>query len=54
MRMVPIMDVNMIGLCGMNSSLCSAYQFIKNDLNKQGFHRKYCPGCIPKRKPILT
>jgi len=41
--MVPIMDVNMIGLCGMNSSLYIAYQFIKNNLNKQGFHKKYCP-----------
>ncbi|HED23846.1 MAG TPA: DUF3795 domain-containing protein, partial [Firmicutes bacterium] len=39
---------NLIAPCGMNCSLCLAYQFMKYDLNKHGFHRKYCPGCIPR------
>ncbi len=40
----------LIAPCGMNCSLCIAYQFKEKDLNKQGFHRKYCPGCIPRGK----
>lgn len=32
----------------MNCSLCIAYLFMSADLNKQGFHKKYCPGCIPR------
>ena len=42
------MDEKLIAPCGMNCSLCIAYQFRENDLNKQGFHKKYCPGCIPR------
>ncbi|NLV50144.1 MAG: DUF3788 family protein [Clostridiales bacterium] len=42
------MDEKMIAPCGMNCSLCIAYQFKQNDLNKRGFHKKYCPGCIPR------
>ena len=42
------MDEKLIAPCGMNCSLCIAYQFKEKDLNKQGFHRKYCPGCIPR------
>ncbi|UNC92094.1 DUF3795 domain-containing protein [Candidatus Contubernalis alkaliaceticus] len=38
----------LIAPCGMNCSLCISYQFMKNDLNKQGFRKKYCPGCIPR------
>ena len=38
----------LIAPCGMNCSLCISYQAMKNDLNKQGFHKKYCPGCIPR------
>lgn len=34
--------------CEMDCSLCIAYRFIKKDLNKHGFHRKYCPGYIPR------
>jgi hypothetical protein len=40
----------LIAPCGMNCSLCIAYQFREKDLNKQGFHRTYCPGCIPRAK----
>ena len=42
------MDEKLIAPCGMNCSLCIAYQFRKNDINKKGFHKKYCPGCIPR------
>ncbi|MDW7669857.1 MAG: DUF3795 domain-containing protein [Bacillota bacterium] len=38
----------LIAPCGMNCKLCVAYQFKEKDLNKKGFHRKYCPGCIPR------
>jgi len=39
---------DLIAPCGMDCSLCIAYQFRKNDLNKHGFHGKYCAGCIPR------
>ncbi len=42
------MEEKHIAPCGMNCSLCIAYQFGEKDLNKKGFHRKYCPGCIPR------
>ena len=42
------MDEKLIAPCGMNCSLCIAYQFRKNDINKKGFHKKYCSGCIPR------
>lgn len=38
----------LIAPCGMNCSLCVSYQFMKDDLNRKGFHRKYCPGCLPR------
>jgi hypothetical protein len=44
------MNENLIAPCGMNCSLCIAYMFNKYDLNKEGFHRKYCPGCIDRGK----
>lgn len=44
------MEENLIALCGMNCSLCISYQFMKKDLNKKGFNRTYCPGCIPRGK----
>lgn len=44
------MKEDLIAPCGMNCNLCSAYQFRENDLNKQGFHKSYCPGCIPRGK----
>jgi len=42
------MNEKMIAPCGMNCCLCIAYQFKKNDINKRGFHKKYCPGCLPR------
>jgi len=44
------MDEKLIAPCGMNCSLCIAYQFRERDLNKKGFHRTYCAGCIPRGK----
>jgi hypothetical protein len=39
---------DLIAPCGMNCSVCIAYQFREKDLNKRGFHRTYCLGCIPR------
>ena len=46
-------DENLIAPCGMNCSLCIAYQSQKLDLKKKGFNRQYCPGCIPRGKNCL-
>jgi len=46
-------DENLIAPCGMNCSLCISYQAMQCDLNKQGFNRKYCPGCIPRGENCL-
>lgn len=48
--MPSILKENLIAPCGMNCGLCLAYHFLNMDLNKQGFHKKYCPGCIPRGK----
>ena len=37
-----------IAPCGMNCSLCVAYQFKENDFNKKGFRKTYCLGCISR------
>ena len=42
------MEENMIAPCGMNCSLCIAYQAMQYDLKKKGINRKYCQGCIPR------
>jgi len=44
------MREELIAPCGMNCGLCISYQFKENDLNRKGFHRTYCPGCIPRDK----
>lgn len=44
------MEEVLIAPCGMNCALCAAYLFKQMDLNKRGFHRTYCPGCIPRGK----
>ncbi|MEA4890395.1 MAG: DUF3795 domain-containing protein [Clostridiaceae bacterium] len=41
---------DLIAPCGMNCGLCVSYQFMKSDLNKQGFKRTYCAGCRPRGK----
>lgn len=47
------MQEELIAPCGMNCRLCVAYQYKQMDLNKHGFHRTYCPGCIPRGKNCL-
>lgn len=44
------MKDNLIAPCGMNCALCIAYQFKEKDLNKRGFRKGYCPGCLPRGK----
>lgn len=44
------MKADLIAPCGMNCNLCIAYQFKENDINKQGFNKTYCAGCIPRGK----
>lgn len=47
------MDESLIAPCGMNCGLCVSYLAMKNDLNRQGFHKKYCPGCITRGEHCL-
>lgn len=42
-----------IAPCGMDCGLCIAHQAQKLDLSRQGFHRKYCPGCLPRGQNCL-
>lgn len=44
------MEEILIAPCGMNCGLCISYISMKNDLNKQGFHKTYCAGCLPRGK----
>ncbi len=44
------MEEKLIAPCGMNCGVCINYLTMKNDLQKQGIHRKYCEGCIPRGK----
>lgn len=44
------MEKDLIAPCGMNCALCVNYQAMKNDISKHGFHKSYCPGCIPREK----
>jgi len=44
------MKENLIAPCGMNCILCVSYQFNEQDLNTKGFHKTYCPGCLPRGK----
>ncbi len=44
---------DLIAPCGMNCRLCVSYQFGEKDLNRQGFHKKYCPGCLPRGQNCL-
>ena len=43
-----MMDEKMIAPCGMNCGLCVSFQFGASDLNKEGFNKKYCSGCVPR------
>lgn len=45
-----IMEEKLIAPCGMNCGVCINYLTMKNNLHKQGSHRRYCAGCIPRGK----
>jgi hypothetical protein len=47
------LEQDLVAPCGMNCRLCVAYQFQEYDINKQGFHRTHCSGCIPRGKNCL-
>lgn len=44
------MEKELIAPCGMNCALCVSYLAMKNDLNQQGFSKRYCFGCLPRGK----
>jgi hypothetical protein len=44
------MEEKLIAPCGMNCALCVSHLAMTNDLNKKGFSKRYCPGCIPRGK----
>jgi len=44
------MEEKLIAPCGMNCGLCISFLAMKNELNKQGFKKKCCPGCLPRGK----
>ena len=44
------MREELIAPCGMNCGVCIAYIVMKNDLNKKGFRKTYCAGCLPRGK----
>ena len=47
------MNQSHIAPCGMNCSLCIAYQGKKYDIKKKGINRKYCDGCRPRGENCL-
>ena len=47
------MNDSLIAPCGMNCAVCIGYQAMKTDLNRHGFKRTYCEGCLPRGKNCL-
>ena len=47
------MSKELIAPCGMNCGVCSSYLAMKIDLNKKGFRRTYCAGCLPRGKHCI-
>lgn len=47
------MKEDLIAPCGMNCEVCVSYLAMRNDLNKHGFKRTYCEGCLPRGKNCL-
>lgn len=41
---------DMIAPCGMNCALCVSYQADIYEINKKGFNKKICKGCIPSNR----
>lgn len=44
------MEEKLIAPCGMNCGICVSYLAMENDINKKGFSKKYCAGCLPEGK----
>lgn len=44
------MEEKLIAPCGMNCGVCISYLAMKNNLNKKGFRKRYCAGCLPRGK----
>ena len=44
------MEEQLSAPCGMNCGLCISYLAMKHELNKKGFARRYCAGCLPRGK----
>ena len=44
------LEEKLVAPCGMNCGLCVNYLAMKNDLDKHGFKRMYCQGCLPRGK----
>jgi hypothetical protein len=44
------MEEMLIAPCGMNCGICVSYLAGKNNLNKKGFKKTYCEGCLPRGK----
>ncbi len=47
------MKGELIAPCGMNCGVCISYLAMKNELKKQGFNKRHCPGCLPRGKNCL-
>jgi hypothetical protein len=47
------MEEELIAPCGMNCGVCVSYLAMTNELNKKGFGKKYCPGCLPRGENCL-
>jgi hypothetical protein len=44
------MNAELIAPCGMDCGICISYLAMQNDLNKKGFRKSYCAGCLPRGK----
>lgn len=44
------MEECLIAPCGINCAVCVKYLAMKNEINKKGFRKSYCPGCLPRGK----
>ncbi len=47
------MKEELIAPCGMNCSVCMSFLARQVDLNKKGFKRSYCKGCLPRGENCL-
>lgn len=48
-----MIEEKLIAPCGMNCAVCVAFIGKKIDINKKGFNRTYCEGCLPRGENCL-